>query len=123
MLRLRTGARPAPEAVDLLVDYFYLPDSLRGGALVRRSQPLADGEGDQVRYEIVAVGLAGVALRYFDGAGWSDHWDASRPAPPELVELTLTFLEPRGGETVYRQALPVPVETPLLPPAGREEAP
>jgi type II secretory pathway component PulJ len=135
MLRLQTNARPAPEAKEMLVDYFFMPaDS--GGSLIRRSQPLGrPGAGGsagaesaesvmaeaQGRYEILATGLRAVRLRYFDGQGWSERWNSAEPSrPPRLVEVVLEFPARDGTAEVYAQALPVAVEGFLIgAPAGK----
>jgi len=130
LLRMRTHARAAPGARDMLVDYFFVPGQ-RGGALVRRSEPL-EGPGppeesaagasqaDQARYETIAAGLRAVRLRYFDGQAWSESYSsAQRSSLPRLVEATLEF-DGGPGRASYVLALPVAVEGPALGPA--EEA-
>jgi len=128
MLRLRVEPRVAPGAEAMRIDYFFMPETPRGGALVRRSAPLRpeDGVGDDgaVRHEVIAAGLSGIALRYFDGQSWSDRWDPSaRATSPVLVELTLEFARPGRSPHVYRRVLPVVVQRPLLAPAGGEGGP
>lgn len=134
LLRLRTNARPGPDAREMLVDYFFMPTSSEAGSLVRRSEPLHapgwEGQGPpsgqgaddtEARYEGVAVGLRGVRLRYFDGEAWSDQWStAERSGPPKLVEVVLEFAGKGGRARTYTQAVPVVVESPLIGRAGEE---
>ncbi len=131
LLRMRTHARAAPGARDMLVDYFFVPGE-RGGALVRRSEPLerpgpdrqqsaaGDAAADQARYETIAAGLRAVRLRYFDGQAWSESYSSARRSwLPRLVEVTLEF-DGGPGQASYVLALPVAVEGPALGPV--EEA-
>ena len=136
LLRLRTNARPAPGAREMLVDYFFLPDaSAEAGSLVRRSEPLLspggagaplgrpwrDAEGPDARYEVIATGVRSVRLRYSDGRDWSEQWDSlRRSGPPRLVEVSVDLAGPNGLGQTYIQALPTVVESPLI--AAQQEA-
>ena len=127
LLRMRTCARPAAGARDMLVDYFFVPSPReKVGSLARRSEPLGEGgsspaappagwEDPNVRYEVVASGLRSVRFRYFDGRRWEDNWDSAvRGEVPRLVEMVVELPDGAGGGVRYVQALPLVVEKPLL---------
>ncbi len=74
------------------------PDGAEGMLLVRRvTTNLLSSSEPQQWTQILARGVRGFRLRYFDGDAWVDGWDSvdQRDMLPQAIEITLTLRPPR----------------------------
>ena len=96
----RTKARPAEPEGDVCEVEYFLQQTERRSALMRRHQPNPHPEGqgqgggdrDGERGGILSVIADGIGLfkaRFHDGQEWQEHWAQDTQTLPELVEVTL----------------------------------
>ena len=94
----RTKARPAEPEGDVCEVEYFLQQTERRSALMRRHQPNPHPEGqgrgdrDGERGGILSVMAEGIGLfkaRFHDGQEWQEHWAQDSQTLPELVEVTL----------------------------------
>jgi type II secretion system protein J len=97
-------ARNAPEGDLVRVSYL-----LDGDLLVRQAEL---PEGGQATRIVLAEGVAGLNFRYYDprAKDWVDRWESGQdPAPPDGVEIGLTFRDPAGREKIFVSRTDLPM--------------
>jgi hypothetical protein len=97
MAALRYGLQPMPEGPS---DRLYL---------VRSEEPyhLRD-RLDAGSYPLTG-NVKSVTWRFYGANGWVDNWSAAQSnSLPQLVELTVTFLDPENKEKVLRGIFDLP---------------
>lgn len=82
--------------------------------LVREERPVGLKDktaiADRTHREILADNLSSLGFRYYAEKRWRTEWAEPRPQLPDVVEVTLKFLNPDQSHTVFRTAYSLIIE-------------